>query len=41
MKENYGRLYIRPDEIAELEVPFTGAVINFQVAKTLVTVLLE
>ena len=29
MKEEYGRLYIRPDDIAQHEVPFTGAVIKF------------
>jgi hypothetical protein len=29
MKAEYGRLYIQPDDIAELEVPFTGAIIKF------------
>lgn len=29
MKATYGRLYIQPGDIAEHEVPFTGAVIKF------------
>lgn len=29
MKEAYGKLYLRPDDIEEYEVPFTGTVIKF------------